>query len=160
VPDTAVQLTLQQSVEDVLEKMFFLQCVSDPEDATSGPEIVAHLTFEGRPSGSLTLSITARAARNVAADFLGAEPSDLSHQQVADVVCELANMICGSALSRIESSTTFRLAAPQIVHPAHGISDREVSGSESHPADSAGGRISVSIQTETSAWSAAARYAF
>ena len=57
----------------------------------------------------------ARAAANaIAADFLGEDAESLTAQQSTDVTLELANMICGAVLSRIESSATFRLGAPQI----------------------------------------------
>lgn len=152
--------------------MFFIQCLGEPLESVSEPEIVAHLTFEGDPSGALTLSVTAGAARSVAADFLGAEEPDLSEQQIGDVVCELANMICGSVLSRVESTTTFRLAAPRIVASKNdakdlaaepGGSPPEIAGaarSTVHAVEIGSGRMVVSIDTETSAWPPAARYAF
>ncbi len=158
-----------------MEKMFFIECLGEPLEFVSGPEVVAHLTFEGDPSGALTLRVTAGAARSVAADFLGAEESDLSEQQIGDVVSELANMICGSVLSRVESSTTFRLAAPRIVPseseaghfpgwaPEPGGSPPSDAGGRSstvHAVMIGSGRMVVSIDTETPAWSTAARSAF
>ena len=53
-------------------------------------------------------------AKAVAADFLGEDPESLSDRQSTEVTLELANMICGAVLSRIESSATFRLGTPQI----------------------------------------------
>jgi CheY-specific phosphatase CheX len=73
------------------------------------------LTFEGEPSGALFLSLSAPAARQIAADFLGIDESAVSAAQTADVVCELANMICGSVLSRVESAARFRLASPRVL---------------------------------------------
>ena len=40
-----------------------------------------------------------------------------NRERIGEVVCELANMICGSVLSRMESSATFRLSKP-------GVADR------------------------------------
>ena len=49
-----------------------------------------------------------------AADFLGVDEGELTGHQVGEVVCELANMICGSVLSRMESAATFRIAPPKL----------------------------------------------
>ena len=162
-------------MEEVLEKMFFIQCLGEPREFVSESEVVAYLTFEGDPSGSLTLRVTAGAARSVAADFLAAEEPDLSEQQIGDVICELANMICGSVLSRVESATTFRLASPRIVafesdpqDLAGGASEPEASptlasdarSSAVRAVDIGSGRMVVSINQETPAWPAAAKYAF
>jgi hypothetical protein len=158
-------------MELVLEKMFFIQCLGEPLEFVPGPEVVAYLTFEGDPSGALTLRMTAGAARSVAADFLGAEEFDLSDQQVGDVVSELANMICGSVLSRAESFTSFTLASPRIV-PSESEAGRTPAPAGAPPFDAGArnstthavmigsGRMVVSIDTETPAWSAAAKSAF
>jgi CheY-specific phosphatase CheX len=163
---------LQESVEEVLEKMFFIQCLGEPGEFLSEPEVVANLTFEGDPSGALTLRVTAGAARSVAADFLAAEEPDLSEQEIGEVVCELANMICGSVLSRVESSALFRLASPRIVAPDGNAMDpgptpggsqpRAAGDTRSivHAVEMGGGRMVVSIDTEKPAWSTTTRYAF
>ncbi len=54
-------------------------------------------------------------ARTIAADFLALDAESLAPDQVEDVICELANMICGAALSRLESETSFRLGKPEIL---------------------------------------------
>ena len=109
-------------MDDVLEKMFFVRSLGEPLDHAAEPLIAAHLTFEGDPPGWLTFRITAAAARSVAADFLGEEESELTEAQIGEVVCELANMICGSMLSRVESNTLFRLATPRLIAPETGPS--------------------------------------
>jgi CheY-specific phosphatase CheX len=161
-------------MEEVLEKMFFIQCLGEPREFSPEPEVVAHLRFEGDPSGSLTLRVTAGAARSVSADFMGAEEQDLSEQQIGDVVCELANMICGSVLSRVESATDFRLATPQIVTRSNSqdfTTEATESGDPPPTAQCAGsstvhavgigsGRMVVSISQEARAWSETVRYAF
>jgi CheY-specific phosphatase CheX len=114
-----VQLALRDAVEEVLEKMFFVQTIESEREESDSPEreVAASLTFEGSPPGSLTLRVTDEAARTIAADFLGTEEASLSSGQVGEVVCELANMICGSVLSRVESSAAFRLAEPRLLSP-------------------------------------------
>src|SRR5271165_6215349 len=106
VTDTPLRQALAESLDEVLEKMFFVRSLGELAGPASGPVTAAHLTFEGDPPGSLTLRMTPAAARSVAADFLGEEEAELSPKQIGEVVCELANMICGSVLSRVERNTT------------------------------------------------------
>ena len=109
---------LPDAVNEVLERMFFVQAMGEsPRQLPDGPDgqTAASVRFDGDPSGSLTLWLTAEAALPIAADFLGSDPEEITDQRSAEVICELANMICGSLLSRIEAGTTFRLAAPRIL---------------------------------------------
>jgi len=129
---------LRDSVDEVLETMFFIRRLGEPEENLSESELAVQLTFEGNPSGTLTLRMTATAARSVAADFLGEEELELSHQQIGDVLRELANMICGSVLSRVESDTTFRLGSPQLVEPEQGSGSMQESASAGQPAQANG----------------------
>jgi CheY-specific phosphatase CheX len=115
VTDTSLRQALAESLDEVLEKMFFVRSLGEPQGPAGEPEVTAHLAFEGDPPGWLTLRVTAPAARSVAADFLGEEESELSERQIGEVVCELANMICGSVLSRVERNATFRLSTPRLI---------------------------------------------
>jgi CheY-specific phosphatase CheX len=110
-----IETALAESVQEVLEKMFFVDLVDAAPDEVCAEGITAELNFDGDPPGSFRLLLDPTAARSAAADFLGEDPAELSDDQLNEVVCELANMICGSVLSRIESSATFRLSKPVIV---------------------------------------------
>ena len=114
--DTSIHLALRESVVEVLEKMFFIEPITDlpPDAAAQGPALVVALEFDGDPSGVFRMSLTRAAAALLAADFLGKDVASLSARQVDEVAKELANMICGAVLSRIESTVTFRLSAPGI----------------------------------------------
>jgi CheY-specific phosphatase CheX len=115
VAEQAIQAALAHSVHDVLEKMFFAELVEEAgKDAPAPRGIAAELAFEGDPPGSFRLDLDLLAAQAAAADFLGEDACEINAGQMNAVVCELANMICGSVLSRIESSATFRLAKPEI----------------------------------------------
>lgn len=117
---------LREAVTDVLEKMFFIRILEDPQAAgtvpagevecRADPRIAVCVSFHGRPSGRFSLLLDSGAARSIAGDFLGEEDPELEPQQVEEVVCELANMICGAVLSRVESTITFRLDAPLVVN--------------------------------------------
>jgi CheY-specific phosphatase CheX len=117
VNDQALAQALAECTEEVLEQMFFVRPLSDPtrEDLLDSPHLIADVDFAGEPSGHLILSVSQQAARSIAADFLAEEEPVLSEQQVGEVVCELANIICGSVLTRVEGKTLFRLGSPRLL---------------------------------------------
>lgn len=110
--ERSIDSALEESVREVLEKMFFVDVLQPCTGDVPPAGIAAELTFQGDPPGSFRLTLDRSAAAAAAADFLGENAADLTPQQMTDVICELANMICGSLLSRIESSATFRLSKP------------------------------------------------
>lgn len=110
--ENATDSALQESVREVLEKMFFVDLLQPCACDMPPAGIAAELSFQGDPPGCFRLALDWPAARTAAADFLGENAADLTPEQMTDVVCELANMICGSLLSRIESTATFRLSKP------------------------------------------------
>ncbi len=151
-----VERVLHESVDEVLEKMFFVRGLGDSTASRGGPELIAHLTFQGRPSGSFTLRAGLVAARSIAADFLGAEEAEVGEEQVGEVICELANMICGSALSRIESDFGFRLTSPALLAGPPAVSG----AAAGHAVELYNGALAVTMDIEERTCSAAREYAF
>jgi len=151
--ETDLHQALEESIADVLEKMFFVREAQGTSKKFGGePEIAARLRFDGDPSGSLTLRTNQVAARSMAADFLGEDQTTLTEQQIEDVVCELANMICGSVLSRVDSRAIFRLATPRIILPeAPGLAAPEEEDSWHHAVEVGDGLLAVVIKTEKTA---------
>jgi len=121
---------LHDSLNEVLEKMFFVEtlgeCATPSGDSPAG-DIAVSLPFHGEPSGSFLLKLTSIAARQIAADFLGIDEGEVSEIRISEVVRELANMICGSVLSRVENTATFNLGEPRIVPVSE-----EIAGSQSN----------------------------
>jgi CheY-specific phosphatase CheX len=115
--EKAIHQALSDAVFEVLEKMFFIEATGEPasDTAAEDPPVIVELAFDGDPPGVFRMSLARAAAAMIAADFLGEDSSSLTEHQVDDVARELANMICGTVLSRIESSATFRLGAPDLV---------------------------------------------
>ena len=148
---------LEGAVEEVLERMFFTETLGDALELEQSPappredEIAVRVAFEGTPSGALTLRLTAAAARPIAADFLGEDQDAVSDGQIHEVACELANMICGSVLSRVESAATFRLAKPQIVSGAE-TAEAEPAAAI-HAVEISNGNLTVMMTTERPACS-------
>jgi hypothetical protein len=116
MPETLAEQLLSRATEDVLEKMFFAGCTEAPTGSFhDDPTIAVRMAFDGERRGELALRISSIAARTLAADFLGADTEDgPGEAQVEEVVRELANMICGDALSGLEREP-LHLAVPQII---------------------------------------------
>ncbi len=146
--ESAVHQALRDAVCSVLEKMFFAETIGElPVTEPTGEEITVELDFEGEPSGALLLRLTLRAARQIAADFLGIEERGITEIQAFEVIRELANMVCGSVLSRVESAATFRLAQARIVTPETLIA--EFRSNESYRVQLSNGILAVNLGTGT-----------
>jgi len=167
--EASIQTALRESVVEVLEKMFFISAFEEPlqEPPSLRPCLAAQLEFTGDPPGSLTLETSCQAARSIAADFLGEAPEALSVRQVEEVVCELANMICGAVLSRVESRVVFRLGSPRIVRDDAARAQSAGTGAESAPAGAVmrlaeihDGTLLVTVHTEGEACAVSEKYAF
>ena len=107
-----LQASVLSSATDVLESMYFTSVMGTSEVPLSGAGWIAGLEFKGDLSGSFTLRMSLDTARLLAANFFGEEESDVTETAVGDMVGEMANMICGSVLSRMERETHFKLTHP------------------------------------------------
>lgn len=106
---------LKRMAEDALEEMFFGVILSVEGTAEPGPECVcAQVEFRGYHSGSLTVALSPEAAVDLSANFLGVDPSAVTAEQTELVASELANIICGSALSRWQVDSSFDLQPPRV----------------------------------------------
>jgi hypothetical protein len=106
---------LSDSAAEVLESMFFTGVAGEaPAEAIPADAAIwASLRFLGSPSGAFGVGLPRDAARRIAASFLGTETSEVSDTQTDEVICELANMLCGSVLSRVEGNARFDLSQPR-----------------------------------------------
>ncbi len=137
---------LAEAIEETLEKMFFIPYLEEPgAGAAPQEEFAARLEFAGDPPGRLTLRIAAPVACSIATDFLGEDQLSSSERRVQEVICELANMICGSVLSRVENATDFRLGAPRPVPRAE---SSRPPGAVAHAVQTGGGSIEAVLEME------------
>jgi hypothetical protein len=110
---------LSETVDGVLETMFFSMPLGPAEPETGPTVLAARLAFHGNPSGTLEVCLSQASARLLAAGFLGEDDETLTDSQPGEVVCELANMLCGSLVSKLETDESFDLTSPELV-PAGG----------------------------------------
>jgi CheY-specific phosphatase CheX len=106
---------ISDAVDAVLETMFFSAVLGPAEPETGGKVLHARVAFRGPLSGTLGVSLSETSARLLAAGFLGEDEQSLTDTQPGQVVRELANMLCGWLVSKLESEESFDLAAPELV---------------------------------------------
>jgi CheY-specific phosphatase CheX len=113
---------LSDSAVEVLESMFFTSLAEEgvPCGDLHGPCISARLSFRGNPPGRFGVRTPPKTALTIAANFLGLEEDALTESQIGEVICELANMLCGSVLSRLEKESRFELSGPELDPPETG----------------------------------------
>jgi CheY-specific phosphatase CheX len=99
--------------------MFFTSTAGDaePPEAAAEAWVSAGLSFRGDPPGRFGVRLSVETGRKIAASFLGVDEEAVTEAQIGEVACELANMLCGSVLSRLETQTRFELNSPELNPP-------------------------------------------
>jgi CheY-specific phosphatase CheX len=108
------------AASSVLDTMFFAEaetCPPPPPEQQRGMMGVS-VRFDGGVRGEFVVAIDPHVAVVLASAFLGVDEGDVSEAEVAEVMCETANMICGAALSRIEAEDHMRLETPALTDAA------------------------------------------
>lgn len=105
---------LSEVVKSVLETMFFVEPMEPAEPEKGEAVIASRVAFHGHPSGKLIVRVAEAAARPLAAGFLGEDEEMLEDSQPGAVVCEFANMLCGSLVSKLERDDSFALDPPEL----------------------------------------------
>lgn len=121
MPDHQLGEIFLQSASEVLETMCFVGVLGENAATTEDDLISAELAFNGTPSGRFGVQMPPESGKLVASNFLGKEAEELTEGDVEQVVGELANMICGSVLSRLEAGARFELLHPAIVPSGQAI---------------------------------------
>ncbi len=112
----SLETNLSESVADVLGVMFFAEAVpqGDASPFHDLDAVNASVAFGGDRRGIMSLSVSRGCLRRLASNFLGTESEDdVREEDGKQVLCELANMICGAFLSRTDPTGNFLIAPPQ-----------------------------------------------
>ncbi len=110
---------VERVVAEVLETMFFAEAVPGPccHD-WMGCAVLARVCFEGSHWGEMRLSTSLEASESIACAFLGADPAEATDTARAEVMLELANILCGAILSRLWPESKLALGAPELLAEA------------------------------------------
>jgi CheY-specific phosphatase CheX len=113
--EPALRRALEDAVLEVLETMCFEFPAGDPEEGglAEGERLAARARFEGSLRGELRVALEGAAPRRLAAAFLGIEEEEVREQDELQMAAELANMLCGATMSRLEPQGRLRIAAPE-----------------------------------------------
>jgi len=140
---------------EVLDAMYFTTVNGeipldwvDPEAPvqTEPPVTLSYsLHFAGDISGNFGLSIEQESAHSLAANFLGEEVGDISSKEIHEVIGELANMFCGSVMSKVEGENKFVLSHPEEIGAVPNVGDGDILISK---LDTDGGVITVWVAVE------------
>jgi CheY-specific phosphatase CheX len=114
----ALQEILAAAASEVLETMFFAEVAAGGTPPRDGFE--ARVEFRGPTSGCFQLALDGALARGFASTFLAVEEGEVTTGRASEVVCEMANMLCGSALSRAVPDARFDLLQPVMAPPGSG----------------------------------------
>ncbi len=113
-----ISAVLAESAQSVLETMFFV-VPEGPVDTAwhqQPPLLHAGLAFRGEWRGTFELTAPLNSAKALASSFSGvSEPEEVSEAEAAEVMRELANMVCGSTLSRLAGNKIFDLDSPRML---------------------------------------------
>lgn len=110
--------SLTQATAQTFEDMCFL--LPEPPEAGDAPAIerAAFVRFDGHRSGSLAIVIRGALVGTMVANMLG-DDDEVSEQDCIDGVKEVANVICGNALTAtMGEDKVFNLAPPAIFEGA------------------------------------------
>ena len=140
---------LAPAVSAVLETMFFSEPMESSDRDPSEKQLEARVCFAGEETGALAVRISEASARSLAASFLGESEESLTASQITLVVCELANMLCGWIVSKMDCPGYFTLGSPVIVRPSTELSSEIAEFEQSFAVE--GGTLSVSLYSSVPA---------
>jgi CheY-specific phosphatase CheX len=110
-----VLTTAVDALQEVLGTMFFSDAVQAAcQHLAAGEWMSARVRFSGDPAGELRLMLSPGLAVVFAAGFLGIDEAEVTEEAASQVICELANMLCGAILSRLHPDSLVALGAPQL----------------------------------------------
>ena len=114
------------AIFDVVEQMFyvFLEPVGDEY---SDYAMEAAIQFTGDLKGEMSIFVSDGLAKSMVHNLLGLETRQMTKEDIEDCVKEVANMICGNFLGRLDQTRVFDLSVPSFSQPPR----KTVAGSDS-----------------------------
>jgi hypothetical protein len=115
---------LHHALSSVLETMFFAEII--PMEDGAGPHpldaLACSLTCSGAETGSFGVVVDRPALTLLCCAFYGEDEADVSPLQMQDLICELTNMLAGSALGAYAPARSCALSSPQLATQSPGAS--------------------------------------
>lgn len=122
---TDTDQVLETVVNEVLETMFF-SAVFGPGVETEGQRMTARVAFTGSRSGALEVEALETTVTALACSFLGVMEEELPEGQAPAMLGEMANVLCGAVLGRVEPEGRFLISPPEVGVAAETPASRQV----------------------------------
>ena len=107
---------MMAAIFDVVEQMFyvFLEPVGDEYTEYT---MEAAIQFKGDLKGEISILVSDGLAKSMVHNLLGLEKGQMTKEDIEDCVKEVANMICGNFLGRLDKTRVFDLSMPSFSRP-------------------------------------------
>jgi len=117
--DAALRVACRDAVLEVLETMFFELPADDalPVEKPSEGANAGTVRFGGSLQGTLCVAVSSNCPRRLAAGFLGLEEEEIGDAEEQSMIVELANVLCGATMSRVEPAGRLRIGQPVLGAP-------------------------------------------
>jgi len=111
-----IRKTMTPSISDVFEKMFYI--FLEPLDIRYDEyDMEATISFDGTISGDVRILFSREIVMAMVQNMLGLKEDEITGQDMEDCSKEAVNMVCGSFLSRLDSTKVFNLSSPSFKEP-------------------------------------------
>lgn len=117
--DPEILEAARAAILEVLETMFFEVPVEDL-DLVETPNEANHFIrteFRGSLDGVMHVALSCSTCARLTASFLGKEYEEVASPEQCSTALELANMLCGATLSRLEPNGRLTIATPRQAEP-------------------------------------------
>jgi hypothetical protein len=137
-----VRQACRSALLEVLETMFFELPAADLEvvEQPGSESCLIRAGFHGSADGAMQLAISCGICGRLAASFLGKEEDEVSCAERCSTARELANMLCGASLSRLQPHGRMSIETPESIE----VPDRESGPWLRYPLE--GGFIDVALR--------------
>jgi len=109
--------SLRAAAAEVFELMFFVASEdAAPVKSWDRVMILAQVEFQGQWSGRCAVEMPESLARTITGNFTAApDPEEVHVDVMIETMCELANMICGSTITRMRCPGIVTLSPPHLI---------------------------------------------
>jgi CheY-like chemotaxis protein len=122
---TSLESTVRQTVESVVETMFYSEAGYRGPGPVTAPVIGAMVEFSGPVDGVMHIFVEETLASRFAADFMGIDASQADAAMSRQTVTELANIVCARILNGWLAGSSFRYSLPELAEaPEPGMRHR------------------------------------
>jgi len=138
-----IRETMTPSIFEVFEKMFYI--FLEPLDIRYDEyDMEAAISFDGTISGDVKVLLSRSIVKAMVQNMLGLKEDEITGQDMEDCSKEAVNMICGSFLSRLDSTKVFNLSSPSFKEPGDLESGEDICRMDF---DSDNGKIGVIVRS-------------